>query len=175
MGLGLLSTLAAHDLGYLTTNALVQRLDLTLTTMEGLERIEGHYLNWYDTATLAPLRPRYVSTVDSGNLAASLMTLAQGLQGLATAPDSAARLRAGVVDAASLLRSACSVDTDADAGRRQAVRDIAQLARAIASDAAESPEGSPRLTALASELAAASSVFEDGGARQTAGDPCAMR
>ena len=41
----------------------------TLTTLEGLERYHGHFLNWYDTSTLAPLHPRYVSTVDSGNLA----------------------------------------------------------------------------------------------------------
>ena len=70
IGMTLLSTLAAHDLGYLTTAALIRRLDRTLTTLEGLERHEGHFLNWYDTATLAPLHPRYVSTVDSGNLAA---------------------------------------------------------------------------------------------------------
>jgi cyclic beta-1,2-glucan synthetase len=69
IGMGLLSTLAAHDLGYLTTAALASRVDATLTTLEGLERHRGHFLNWYDTATLAPLQPRYVSTVDSGNLA----------------------------------------------------------------------------------------------------------
>ena len=69
IAMGLLSTLAAHDLGYLSTRALADRLDRTLTTLEGLERHEGHFLNWYDTATLAPLHPRYVSTVDSGNLA----------------------------------------------------------------------------------------------------------
>ena len=79
IGMTLLSTLAAHDLGYLTTEALIRRLDSTLTTLEGLERHEGHVLNWYDTATLAPLQPRYVSTVDSGNLAAALIALAQGL------------------------------------------------------------------------------------------------
>ena len=51
-----------------------------MTTMEGLERYEGHLLNWYDTSTLAPLPPRYVSTVDSGNLAGALIALAEGLQ-----------------------------------------------------------------------------------------------
>ena len=79
IGMGLLSTLAAHDLGYISTETLGRRLDLTLTTLEGLERYQGHFLNWYDTATLAPLHPRYVSTVDSGNLAAALLTLAEGL------------------------------------------------------------------------------------------------
>ena len=89
IGMGLLSTLAAHDLGYLTTEALVDRLDRTLTTLEGLERHNGHFLNWYDTATLAPLHPRYVSTVDSGNLAGALIALAQGLDALVDTPQSA--------------------------------------------------------------------------------------
>ncbi len=79
IGMGLLSTLAAHDLGFIQTGELVERLDATLTTVEGLERIEGHLLNWYDTVSLAPLLPRYVSTVDSGNLAGALVALSAGL------------------------------------------------------------------------------------------------
>jgi hypothetical protein len=47
-----------HDLGYVTKATLIQRLDCTLTTLEGLERHEGHFLNWYDTATRAALTPR---------------------------------------------------------------------------------------------------------------------
>ena len=82
IGMGLLATLAAHDLGFIDTDALVERIDATLTTMEALERYEGHLLNWYDTRTLAPLAPAYVSTVDSGNLAGALMTLAEGLREL---------------------------------------------------------------------------------------------
>jgi cyclic beta-1,2-glucan synthetase len=80
IGMGLLATLAAHDLGLIDTDALASRIDATLTTVEGLERFEGHLLNWYDTQTLAPLPPAYVSTVDSGNLAGALMTLAEGLR-----------------------------------------------------------------------------------------------
>ena len=80
IGMGLLATLAAHDLGFIDTGALAWTVDATLTTMEGLERHEGHLLNWYDTQTLAPLLPRYVSTVDSGNLAGALMALAEGLR-----------------------------------------------------------------------------------------------
>jgi cyclic beta-1,2-glucan synthetase len=83
IGLGLLATLGAYDLGFIQTDELAERIDATLTTMEGLERFEGHLLNWYDTRSLAPLSPRYVSTVDSGNLAASLLTLAEGLRQLA--------------------------------------------------------------------------------------------
>ena len=54
---GLLATLAAHDLGFIDPTTLVARIDATLTTVEGLERFEGHLLNWYDTRTLAPLPP----------------------------------------------------------------------------------------------------------------------
>jgi len=83
IGMGLLSTLAAHDLGFIATAELVERVASALTTMESLERHEGHLLNWYDTTTLAPLLPRYVSTVDSGNLAGALLALAEGLRQLA--------------------------------------------------------------------------------------------
>ena len=86
MGMGLLATLAAHDLGLIDTGELAERVDATLTTLEGLELLEGHPFNWYDTRTLAPLSPRYVSTVDSGNLAGALLALAAGLRRLAREP-----------------------------------------------------------------------------------------
>jgi cyclic beta-1,2-glucan synthetase len=82
IGMGLLSTLAAHDLGFIETPELAGRIDAMLTTMEGLERHEGHLFNWYDTRDLAPLPPRYVSTVDSGNLAGALIVVSEGLRGL---------------------------------------------------------------------------------------------
>ncbi|HWN80773.1 MAG TPA: glucoamylase family protein, partial [Candidatus Udaeobacter sp.] len=83
IGLALVSTLAARDLGFITTETLIERMDGTLSTLESLERHEGHLFNWYDTLTLAPLAPRYVSTVDSGNLAGCLLTLSRGLHELA--------------------------------------------------------------------------------------------
>jgi cyclic beta-1,2-glucan synthetase len=86
IGMGLLSTLAAHDLGIIPTGDLIERIDSTLTTMEGLEQLEGHLFNWYDTESLAPLLPRYVSTVDSGNLAGALIALSEGLRQLAGEP-----------------------------------------------------------------------------------------
>jgi cyclic beta-1,2-glucan synthetase len=81
IGMGLVATLAAHDLGFIGRDELASRIDTALTTIEGLERFEGHLLNWYDTESLVPLPPAYVSTVDSGNLAGSLLTLSQGLRG----------------------------------------------------------------------------------------------
>ena len=75
IGLYLLSIVAARDLRLITLGELVVRSDNTLTTIDKLEKREGHVLNWYDTKTLQPLEPQYVSTVDSGNLAAYLWTL----------------------------------------------------------------------------------------------------
>jgi cyclic beta-1,2-glucan synthetase len=98
VGMGLLATLAAHDLGFIQTAELAARTGKALDTIEGLERHEGHLLNWYDTRTLAPLLPRYVSTVDSGNLAGALMALAEGLraEGLTSLADRACALADGM-------------------------------------------------------------------------------
>ncbi len=82
IGMALLATVAAHDFGFIDTDDLADRIDATLTTVESLERFEGHLLNWYDTRTLAPLTPAYISTVDSGNLAGALLTLSVALQRL---------------------------------------------------------------------------------------------
>ncbi len=93
IGMGLLATLAAADLGLTSAEEMAERVERTLTTVEGLERHEGHLLNWYDTRTLSPLLPRYVSTVDSGNLAGALVTLAEGCRQLArTRPELSAGL-----------------------------------------------------------------------------------
>ncbi len=61
IGMGLLSTLAAHDLGYIRTGELAERIEATLTTVESLERHEGHLLNWYDTQDAWRRSPRATS------------------------------------------------------------------------------------------------------------------
>ncbi|UCF61800.1 MAG: hypothetical protein JSV37_03710 [Anaerolineaceae bacterium] len=86
IGLMLLSTLAAYDLGYIGPLDLVLRLRATFDTLGKLERYRGHFLNWYDTSKLEPLPPSYVSTVDSGNLAACLLALRQGCLDLPQSP-----------------------------------------------------------------------------------------
>jgi cyclic beta-1,2-glucan synthetase len=75
IGLMLLSTMAAYDLGYVGPTSLAFRLNTTLDMLDQLDHHRGHILNWYDTRTLQPLSPRYISTVDSGNLAACLLVL----------------------------------------------------------------------------------------------------
>jgi cellobiose phosphorylase len=106
IGLSLLAPLAAHDLGYVSLTQLMERIDAQLTTLERLERYRGHFFNWYDTKTLAPLAPRYISTVDSGNLVASLLVLRAGLLGLADEPVFGARWCQGVRDTLALLLDA---------------------------------------------------------------------
>jgi cyclic beta-1,2-glucan synthetase len=78
IGLALTSILSAYDLGYLGLLDMASRLRSVLETLEKLEKYRGHFLNWYDTRSLEPLPPRYASTVDSGNMAASLVALGQG-------------------------------------------------------------------------------------------------
>ena len=96
IGLYLLSVIAARDFGFATLSEVAERLGGTLTTIERLEKREGHILNWYETTTLRPLDPRYVSTVDSGNLAAYLWTLRTACDEAITTP----LFSAGALDAA---------------------------------------------------------------------------
>ena len=79
IGLLLLATSSARELGYVSTLELVERHELTFTTLSKLGRMHGHFFNWYDTRTLEPLLPQYISTVDSGNLAGHLIAVKQGL------------------------------------------------------------------------------------------------
>ncbi len=81
IGLYMVSCLAARELGLVSGETCAARLERTLATLEALEKWKGHLYNWYDTLSLAPLAPRYVSAVDSGNLAACLLMAAAGTGG----------------------------------------------------------------------------------------------
>ncbi len=98
MGMALLANLSAYDFGYLPLGGLIERTANTLRTMERLERYHGHFYNWYDTQSLKPLLPMYVSTVDSGNLGGHLLTLQPGLLALPDQPILAVRWLEGLVD-----------------------------------------------------------------------------
>src|SRR5206468_6355016 len=104
LGLYLLSTVAAHDFGWIGTLEAVERLEATIETMGRLERFRGHFLNWYDTAGCRPLNPRYVSSVDSGNLAGHLIALKQACLQKIDHPPLARTALAGIEDAALLVR-----------------------------------------------------------------------
>jgi cyclic beta-1,2-glucan synthetase len=95
--------LAAHDLGYINTLTLVLRLRSAFDTLAQLEQFRGHILNWFDTQNLSTLTPAYVSTVDSGNLAAALVALQQGCLQLPHQPLLRWELWQGLRDALALL------------------------------------------------------------------------
>lgn len=86
IGLALLANLSAYDFGTITAGWFMERTEKTFRAMNGLELYRGHFYNWYDTQSLTPLPPLYVSSVDSGNLAGHLLTLRSGLAEIATRP-----------------------------------------------------------------------------------------
>jgi cyclic beta-1,2-glucan synthetase len=79
IGLLLLANLSARDFGYINNSEFIERTRKTIITLQKMEKYKGHFYNWYDTQSLEPLIPKYISTVDSGNLAGHLMVLKQGL------------------------------------------------------------------------------------------------
>ncbi|HEY3028014.1 MAG TPA: glucoamylase family protein [Pyrinomonadaceae bacterium] len=114
IGLFLLSTVAANDFGYVSEVELVERLELTFATLTRLRTFRGHYFNWYETRTLEPLSPPYISTVDSGNLAGHLIALKQACVELPDAQLFDQRAVLGLADTISCLKE--------EAGRLGAVR-----------------------------------------------------
>ena len=104
IGLYLLSTVAARDFGWIGTLDAVERLEATLETMDALERFRGHFYNWYDTKHCYPLEPKYVSSVDSGNLAGHLIALAHACEEMIDRPRLDRSALAGIEDTALLVR-----------------------------------------------------------------------
>jgi len=108
MGLALLANLSAYDFGYISSGQLIERTENALRTMESMERHRGHFYNWYDTQSLKPLLPMYISTVDSGNLAAHLLTLRAGLLALPDQKILSPRLFDGLTDTVMVLLDAAA-------------------------------------------------------------------
>ncbi|MGK2953569.1 MAG: cyclic beta 1-2 glucan synthetase, partial [Thiobacillus sp.] len=103
IGMALLANLTACDFGFISTGECLHLTEKTLATMERLERYRGHFYNWYDTLTLEPLRPRYISSVDSGNLVGSLLTLQAGLAELKDQPVLSSQAFTGLQDTLEVL------------------------------------------------------------------------
>jgi cyclic beta-1,2-glucan synthetase len=115
LGLYLLSAATARDFAWIGTVDATERLEATLATMGRLTRFRGHFFNWYDTSDLRPLNPPYISTVDSGNLAGHLITLANACREWAVQTQTAAQRLAGIADALDL---ACEATNQLRDGRR---------------------------------------------------------
>ena len=86
IGLGMLATTSAHDFGFIGIEEALLNVERTVTTIEKLDKWHGHLLNWYDTKTLLPLKPRYISTVDSGNYVCYLITVVEALKAFEKQP-----------------------------------------------------------------------------------------
>ena len=114
IGLYLLAVLSAREFGWIGIEETVNRIEATVSTLDKLDRHGGHFYNWYDTTSREPLNPRYVSTVDSGNLAGHLLAVSQGcarLRQIGPGPEVAAGIRDNVL----LIREAAdrlAVDLD---------------------------------------------------------------
>ncbi|MCL4745020.1 MAG: phosphorylase [Burkholderiaceae bacterium] len=105
-GLYLLSCVAARDFGWIGLADLADRIEATSDTLLRLPRFRGHFFNWYATHELRPLDPRYVSTVDSGNLAGHLIAVAQGCEDSVRQPLFTRSALDGLGDALHLARAA---------------------------------------------------------------------
>ncbi len=103
IGMALLANLSAYDFGYCSTTRMLERTENTLATMSRLEKYRGHFYNWYDTHSLNILAPRYISTIDSGNLAGHLLVLRSGLLELVDTKILPPRMFNGVQDTVRVL------------------------------------------------------------------------
>jgi cyclic beta-1,2-glucan synthetase len=110
IGMWFAAALAARDFGYLTADELCRRCSATLATVEQLERYEGHLLNWYNITTREPLAPRYVSSVDSGNLLASLWVMEQGCKDGVRSPLVGTESLRALADTAAILSEVSGED-----------------------------------------------------------------
>jgi cyclic beta-1,2-glucan synthetase len=127
MGLSLLANLSAYDFGYIPASRLVDRTRESFATMLQLERHRGHFYNWYDTQTLRPLLPVYVSSVDSGNLVGHVLTLRAGLAALPDQPILAERWLEGLEDT---FRMVAADTPETDAGGLTAFQKLLEAALA---------------------------------------------
>jgi cyclic beta-1,2-glucan synthetase len=98
VGLLLNARQVANELGYITVPEMVDLTNKTLASMSGLHKYRGHLMNWYDTHTLEPKPPFFISSVDSGNLVASLWTLQQGCLDRLRRPLLSSELAEGLLD-----------------------------------------------------------------------------
>ncbi|MFZ2170008.1 MAG: glucoamylase family protein [Methylococcaceae bacterium] len=147
-GLYLLSVVAARDFGWIGLMDAIDRLEATLTTLTGLPRLHGHFYNWYDTSDLHMLEPRYVSTVDSGNLAGHLLTLAEACREMLRRPLELATALGGLTDTHRLLMDALVKLTDDRRTLTFTLKELRQngifLGELLGSDPAD-PDGWSRL------------------------------
>ncbi len=169
ISLYLLSSLSAYDFGYLNVLQLAEALERTFATLDRLERFRGHFYNWYDTESLQPLSPTYISTVDSGNLAGHLLALRQGCLEAVAQPLITPRMLDGMADALALFEQELGrVKTGGGRGEAGRKKGLEQQASALRQTLAARPDSLPAWVKLLDKLAAQATGLEQ-GAQQLAG------
>jgi cyclic beta-1,2-glucan synthetase len=129
IGMFLVSLLAAYDLGYMGPSELTLRLRRSFESIARLPHYRGHIFNWCETKTLEPLLPRYVSTVDSGNLAGCLLALEQGCREVVRSPIRREEAWDGLDDSVDLLEEVVAQTEEALVGPLRPV--ILQIRTAV--------------------------------------------
>lgn len=157
IGLYLLAVLSAREFGWIGLGEAVTRLENTVATLQRLQRFQGHFLNWYDTRSCEPLAPRYISSVDSGNLAGHLLAVSQGCERLRQL-EPGAEVTAGIRDAALLIGE---VAESLAADSHIEVVSPQELSRAIVGFLASLPGGEVAGPAHLGEILAESETVAD--------------
>jgi cyclic beta-1,2-glucan synthetase len=160
-GLYLLSVAAARDFGWLGLTDSVERLEATLATLSDLPRLHGHFYNWYDTSTLQTLEPRYVSTVDSGNLAGHLLTLAEACREILNRPLDLANALAGIADTHRLFLEALTNIVDDRRTVTVSLKELRQQAQAMGNLLASHPIDAAAWSQLWLQLSLAANALHD--------------
>ena len=175
IGLYLLSTVAARDFGWIGTLDAVERLEATLETMNALERFRGHFYNWYDTKHCYPLEPKYVSSVDSGNLAGHLIALAHACEEMIDRPRLDRSALAGIEDTALLVRLS-TVVAAGDARPGPATRGrLEEAIDAVTATVQEPPPDSAEWAARLAVLKARAEAVRDIARAQVDDDPASAQ
>lgn len=139
IGLQLLASASAYDLGYIGKLRLLEQSEATFETIKTLPTFHGHLYNWYDTQTLRPLQPRYISTVDSGNLAGHLLAMKQFFCEIKNSHRSYFELSQGLVDTLLRLKDSLSLD-DVDTNHTQLLDAISQSLKILRESNVQSVE-----------------------------------
>jgi cyclic beta-1,2-glucan synthetase len=140
IGLQLLATVSAYDLGFITAGKMAERIELAFRSLERMRRFRGHFYNWYDLGDLRVLEPAYVSTVDSGNLAGHLLAVRQACLGIADDPIVDARVLRALVTAVRLAHEylteplAAGARPDSGSARARAAERLRDARAALARD-----------------------------------------
>jgi len=178
IGMYFVSAVAARDFGWIGLPELCDRIDAALDTLAKLPRHRGHFYNWIETTTLRALEPRYVSTVDSGNLAGCLIALSSAARMALAQPAADANALRGMADDAELLRRAVE---RADRNRPSTSVNLAQLQDALAALSSHLAQASPPparlplrdLARIAADILDMARVLAEEGAHPTLVDALA--